>query len=204
MPMLIILTDQPGLYTADPRSNPAAEFVHQARAGDPALEAMAGAGPRLAKGGMLTKILAAKRGWFGHLHRHRLGGASTTCCALCQGESIGTALLAPTQNSRPASNGCWTTDSCRCSAGRCRCCVAKLQTAGKSLLPSAWWVSGEFSRGDVIAVRNLKGQEIARGLAIYSSVEARLLSGTAQRNRQVLGCSAEPEMLHRDNMVVLH
>ena len=60
--VLIILTDQPGLYTADPRSNPAAEFVHQARAGDPALEAMAGgAGSSIGKGGMLTKILAAKR-----------------------------------------------------------------------------------------------------------------------------------------------
>jgi len=84
--------------------------------------------------------------------------------------------------------------------------AAKLQTAGKSLLPIGMVaVSGEFSRGDVIAVRNPEGQEIARGLANYSSAEARLLcKHSSSEIAQVLGYSAEPEMLHRDNMVVLH
>ena len=206
--VLIILTDQPGLYTADPRSNPAAEFVHQARAGDPALEAMAGgAGSSIGKGGMLTKILAAKRA---------AGSGTSTVIAwgrehnvllrLCQGESIGTALLAPTQKLQARKQ--WMLDhlqlpgAVQVDAGA----AAKLQTAGKSLLPIGMVaVSGEFSRGDVIAVRNPEGQEIARGLANYSSAEARLLcKHSSSEIAQVLGYSAEPEMLHRDNMVVLH
>ena len=206
--VLIILTDQPGLYTADPRSNPAAEFVHQARAGGPALEAMAGgAGSSIGKGGMLTKILAAKRA---------AGSGTSTVIAwgrehnvllrLCQGESIGTALLAPTQKLQARKQ--WMLDhlqlpgAVQVDAGA----AAKLQTAGKSLLPIGMVaVSGEFSRGDVIAVRNPEGQEIARGLANYSSAEARLLcKHSSSEIAQVLGYSAEPEMLHRDNMVVLH
>ena len=206
--VLIILTDQPGLYTADPRSNPAAEFVHQARAGDPALETMAGgAGSSIGKGGMLTKILAAKRA---------AGSGTSTVIAwgrehnvllrLCQGESIGTALLAPTQKLQARKQ--WMLDhlqlpgAVQVDAGA----AAKLQTAGKSLLPIGMVaVSGEFSRGDVIAVRNPEGQEIARGLANYSSAEARLLcKHSSSEIAQVLGYSAEPEMLHRDNMVVLH
>ena len=206
--VLIILTDQPGLYTADPRSNPAAEFVHQARAGDPAREAMAGgAGSSIGKGGMLTKILAAKRA---------AGSGTSTVIAwgrehnvllrLCQGESIGTALLAPTQKLQARKQ--WMLDhlqlpgAVQVDAGA----AAKLQTAGKSLLPIGMVaVSGEWSRGDVIAVRNPEGQEIARGLANYSSAEARLLcKHSSSEIAQVLGYSAEPEMLHRDNMVVLH
>ena len=84
--------------------------------------------------------------------------------------------------------------------------AAKLRDEGKSLLPIGMVaVSGEFSRGDVIAVRNPEGKEIARGLANYSSAEARLLcKHSSSEIAQVLGYSAEPEMLHRDNMVVLH
>jgi len=206
--VLVILTDQPGLYTADPRSNPNAEFVHQARAGDPALEAMAGgAGSSIGKGGMLTKILAAKRA---------AGSGTSTIIAwgrekdvllrLTQGESIGTALIAPTQKIQARKQ--WMMDhlqlpgAVQVDAGA----AAKLQTAGKSLLPVGMVaVSGEFSRGDVIAVRDVQGREIARGLANYSSAEARLLcKHSSAEIVQVLGYSAEPEMVHRDNMVVLH
>ena len=206
--VLVILTDQPGLYTADPRSNPNAEFVHQARAGDPALEAMAGgAGSSIGKGGMLTKILAAKRA---------AGSGTSTIIAwgrekdvllrLTQGESIGTALIAPTQKIQARKQ--WMMDhlqlpgAVQVDAGA----AAKLQTAGKSLLPVGMVaVSGEFSRGDVIAVRDVQGREIARGLANYSSAEARLLcKHSSAQIVQVLGYSAEPEMVHRDNMVVLH
>lgn len=203
---LVILTDQPGLYTADPRSNPAAEFVHEARAGDPALEAMAGgAGSSIGKGGMLTKILAAKRA---------AGSGTSTVIAwgrekdvllrLTQGESIGTALIAPTHKVQARKQ--WMMDHLQLpgavtvDAGA----VAKLQTAGKSLLPVGMVaVQGEFSRGDVIAVHNPQGQEIARGLANYSSAEARLLcKHSSDEIEQVLGYSAAPEMIHRDNMVV--
>ncbi|MBV2162710.1 MAG: glutamate 5-kinase [Comamonas sp.] len=206
--VLIILTDQPGLYTADPRSTPDAAFVHQARAGDPALEAMAGgAGSSIGKGGMLTKILAAKRA---------AGSGTSTVIAwgrepdvllrLTQGEAIGTALIAPTQKIQARKQ--WMMDhlqlpgAVQVDAGA----AAKLQTAGKSLLPVGMVaVAGEFFRGDVIAVRDPQGREIARGLANYSSAEARLLcKHSSDEIAQVLGYSAEPEMVHRDNMVVLH
>ncbi len=205
----VILTHQKGLYTADPRRNPDAQFVHEAQAGNPALEAMAGgAGSSIGKGGMLTKILAAKRA---------AGSGTSTVIAwgrepnvllrLCQGEVDGHAAgWPPRKKSRPASNGCWTTCSCavRCSvdAGAAR------QAANRRQKPAAHRHGGgerRISRGDVIAVRNPEGQEIARGLANYSSAEARLLcKHSSSEIAQVLGYSAEPEMLHRDNMVVLH
>ena len=206
--VLIILTDQPGLYTADPRSNPAAEFVHEARAGDPALEAMAGgAGSSIGKGGMLTKILAAKRAaGSGTSTVIAWGREQNVLLRLTQGEAIGTALIAPTQKIQARKQ--WMMDhlqlpgAVQVDAGA----AAKLQTAGKSLLPVGMVaVAGEFFRGDVIAVRDPQGREIARGLANYSSAEARLLcKHSSDEIAQVLGYSAEPEMVHRDNMVVLH
>ncbi|VUZ26390.1 Glutamate 5-kinase [uncultured Comamonas sp.] len=206
--VLIILTDQPGLYTADPRSTPDAAFVHQARAGDPALEAMAGgAGSSIGKGGMLTKILAAKRAaGSGTSTVIAWGREQNVLLRLTQGEAIGTALIAPTQKIQARKQ--WMMDhlqlpgAVQVDAGA----AAKLQTAGKSLLPVGMVaVAGEFFRGDVIAVRDPQGREIARGLANYSSAEARLLcKHSSDEIAQVLGYSAEPEMVHRDNMVVLH
>ncbi len=205
--LLIILTDQPGLYTADPRSNPDAQFVHEARAGDPALEAMAGgAGSAIGKGGMLTKILAAKRAaGSGTSTVIAWGREKNVLLRLVQGESIGTALVAPTHKTQARKQ--WMMDhlqlpgAVQVDAGA----AAKLQGAGKSLLPVGMVaVEGEFFRGDVIAVRTAEGREIARGLANYSSAEARLLCKHSSREiAQVLGYSAEPEMVHRDNMVVL-
>jgi len=203
---LIILTDQNGLYTADPRKNPAAQFVHEAQAGDPTLEAMAGgAGSSLGRGGMITKILAAKRA---------AGSGASTVIAwgrepdallrLARGEAIGTLLVAQTQKNQARKQ--WMADHLQLrgavvvDAGA----AAKLQEEGKSLLPIGMTaVEGEFSRGDVIAVRDEHGTEIARGLANYASSEARLLcrkpSGEFER---LLGYTAEPEMLHRDNLVL--
>lgn len=204
---LIILTDQKGLYTADPRSNPAAEFVHEAQAGDPALETMAGgAGSSIGRGGMLTKILAAKRA---------AGSGASTVIAwgrekdvllrLTRGESIGTLLAAPTQKTQARKQ--WMMDHLQLhgavtiDAGA----VAKLRDEGKSLLPIGMVaVEGDFSRGDVIAVRDTQGIEIARGLANYSGPEARLLCKRASHEiEHLLGYRAEPEFIHRDNMVVL-
>ncbi len=164
--------------------------------------------PRIGKGGMLTKILAAKRA---------AGSGTSTVIAWGREPNVLLRLTprrvdwygaagAHAQNSRPASNGCWTTCSCPV---RCRSMPAlrpSCKPLAKACCPSAWWRwSGEFSRGDVIAVRNPEGQEIARGLANYSSAEARLLcKHSSSEIAQVLGYSAEPEMLHRDNMVVLH
>jgi glutamate 5-kinase len=204
--VLVILTDQKGLYTADPRKDPQAEFVHVARAGDAALEAMAGgAGSSLGKGGMITKILAAKRA--------ARSGASTIIAwgrepdallRLAAGEGIGTFLVAPTQKSQARKR--WMADHLQLRGAVLvdDGAVAKLVGDGKSLLPIGMTaVEGEFSRGDVIAVRDGAGREVARGLANYASAEARLLCRKASGDiERLLGYMAEPEMIHRTNLVV--
>ena len=203
---LIILTDQKGLYSADPRKDPNAVFVHEAKAGDPALEMMAGgAGSSIGRGGMLTKILAAKRA---------AGSGASTVIAwgrepdvlmrLVQRESIGTLLVAQTKKSQARKQ--WISDhlqlrgSVTVDAGA----AAKVRSEGKSLLPIGMTaVFGEFSRGDVIAVRDDAGLEMARGLANYASSEARLLCRKPSSEfEKLLGYTAEPEMVHRDNMVL--
>ena len=203
---LIILTDQKGLYNADPRSNPAAEFVHVGKAGDPALEAMAGgAGSSIGRGGMITKILAAKRAaGSGASTVIAWGAEPEVLVRLSQGESIGTLLIAQTQKNQARKQ--WMMDhlqlrgSVTVDAGA----VSKLQSVGTSLLPIGMTgVDGDFSRGDVIAVRDTAGLEIARGLANYASSEARLICRKASGEfEKVLGYAAEPEMIHRDNMVL--
>jgi len=205
---LIILTDQKGLYTADPRRDPAAQFVHEAQAGEATLEEMAGgAGSSIGKGGMITKIIAAKRA---------AGSGASTVIAwgrepdvllrLARGEAIGTLLVAPTQKTQARKQ--WMVDhlqlrgSVTVDAGA----VAKLVGEGKSLLPIGMVaVEGDFARGDVIAVRDAGGSEIARGLSNYASAEARLLCRKpSSQFEQLLGYAAEPEMVHRDNLVLTH
>ncbi|HAX20007.1 MAG TPA: glutamate 5-kinase [Hydrogenophaga sp.] len=204
--VLVILTDQKGLYTADPRRDPSARFVDLARAGDPELETMAGgAGSGIGKGGMITKILAAKRA---------AGSGASTVIAwgrepqvllrLCAGEAIGTCLVAGTPKNQARKR--WMADhlqlrgSVRVDDGA----VQKILGEGKSLLPIGMTaVEGEFSRGDVIAVRDGAGQEIARGLANYASSEARLLCRKSSNDfERLLGYVAESEMIHRDNLVL--
>jgi glutamate 5-kinase len=203
---LVILTDQKGLYTADPRKNPAAEFVHEARAGDPALEAMAGGvGSSIGSGGMITKILAAKRA---------AGSGASTVIAwgrepdalirLCNGEAIGTLLVAQTQKQQARKQ--WMADhlQLRGAVTVDPGAAAKLQAEGKSLLAIGMTqVEGDFSRGDVIAIRDGNGQEIARGLANYASAEARLICRKASSEFEgLLGYMAEPEFVHRDNLIL--
>ena len=203
---LVILTDQKGLYTADPRKDPAAQFVHQAIAGDAALEAMAGgAGSNIGRGGMITKILAAKRA---------AGSGASTVIAwgrepqalirLSQGEAIGTLLLAQTQKHQARKR--WMSDhlQMRGSVTVDPGAAGKVRDEGKSLLPIGMTaVNGEFSRGDVIAVLDAEGSEIARGLANYSSSEARLICRKSSSEfEKLLGYTGEPEMLHRTNLVL--
>ena len=204
---LVILTDQQGLFSADPRKDPQARFIDEARAGDLALEEMAGGtGSSLGRGGMITKILAAKRA---------AGSGASTIIAwgrepdalvrLAQGEAIGTVLVAPTQKTQARKQ--WMADHLQLrgavmvDAGAAR----MVRSQGKSLLPVGMvGVEGDFSRGDVIAVRGPEGQDIARGLANYSSAEARLLCGKPSAEiESLLGYAAEPEMLHRDNLVLM-
>lgn len=203
---LIILTDQKGLYTADPRRDPAAQFVHEAKAGDLALEAMAGgAGSSIGKGGMITKILAAKRA---------AGSGASTVIAwgrepevllrLSGGESLGTLLVAQTQKKQARKQ--WMADHLQLRGAVVvdGGAAAKVRDEGKSLLPIGMTaVEGDFSRGDVIAVRDASGAEIARGLANYAAAEARLLCRKPSAEfERLLGYAAEPEMVHRDNMVL--
>ena len=205
--VLIILTDQKGLFTADPRKQPDARFVHAARAGDPQLETMAGgAGSGIGKGGMITKILAAKRA---------AGSGASTVIAwgrepqvlqrLCDGEAIGTCLVAQTAKQQARKQ--WMADhlQLRGSVVVDDGAVDKIVGEGKSLLPIGMTeVSGEFSRGDVIAIRDLRGQEVARGLANYASSEARLICRRSSQDfERLLGYAAEPEMIHRDNLVLI-
>ena len=204
----VILTDQKGLYTADPRRNPDAKFVHEAQAGTPELEAMAGgAGSSVGTGGMLTKILAAKRAaGSGTSTVIAWGREADVLLRLVRGEAIGTLLVAPTHKNQARKQ--WMMDHLQLHGAVTidEGAVRKLQSEGKSLLPVGMVaVEGEFSRGDVIAVRDAQGHEIARGLANYSSAEARLLCKHASSEvEQLLGYRGEPEMVHRDNMVVLH
>ncbi len=203
---LVILTDQKGLYSADPRKDPTAVFVHEAKAGDPALEAMAGgAGSSIGRGGMITKVLAARRA---------AGSGASTVIAwgrepdallrLSRGESIGTLLVAQTQKTQARKQ--WMADHLQMRGAVVvdDGAVGKLRDEGKSLLPIGMTaVEGEFSRGDVIAVRSSQGLEIARGLANYSSAEARLICRRPSSEfERLLGYLAEPEMVHRDNLVL--
>lgn len=203
---LIILTDQKGLYDADPRHNPNAQFVHVGQAGDPALEAMAGgAGSSLGRGGMITKILAAKRAaGSGASTVIAWGGEPDALVRLSKGEAIGTLLVAQTQKNQARKQ--WMMDhlQLRGSVTVDDGAVSKLQTVGTSLLPIGMTaVEGDFSRGDVIAIRNFSGHEVARGLANYASAEARLICRKASSEFvKVLGYAAEPEMIHRDNLVL--
>ncbi len=203
---LVILTDQRGLYSADPRKVPDARFIDAATAGDPALEQMAGgAGSAIGRGGMLTKILAAKRA---------AGSGASTVIAwgrepdvllrLAAGEAIGTALMAGTP--KLAARKQWMADHLQLrgavvvDAGA----VLKVRDEGKSLLPiGVTEVEGEFHRGDVIAVRSAAGLEIARGLANYASGEARLIARKpSSQIAGLLGFANEPELIHRDNLVL--
>ena len=203
---LVILTDQKGLFTADPRHDPGAVFVHEAKAGDPALEAMAGgAGSSLGRGGMITKILAAKRA---------AGSGASTVIAwgrepdvllrLTQGEAIGTLLVAQTQKNQARKQ--WIADhlQLRGSVTVDPGAVQQLRAGGKSLLPIGMTaVEGNFSRGDVIAVCDPQGLEVARGLANYASAEARLICRKPSSEfAKLLGYISEPEMVHRDNLVL--
>lgn len=202
---LIILTDQQGLYTADPRKHADAEFVHEAQAGDPRLEDMAGgAGSSVGTGGMITKIIAAKRA-------ARSGAATVIACGreanvlsrLADGEAIGTQLIAA--DTPLLARKQWLADHLQLAGrlvldeGAAHAVVHK----GTSLLPiGVVAVEGEFLRGEALACVDPQGHEVARGLVNYSSDETRLIMRHATREiESILGYMGEPELIHRDNMV---
>lgn len=205
--VLIILTDQPGLYSKDPRRHSDAEFIHEAKAGDPTLEKMAGGvGSHVGSGGMLTKVLAARRA--------ARSGADTIIASgkepdvlirMVAGESIGTVLVAETLTL--AARKQWLADHLQVK-GKLSLddgAVRALKVDGKSLLPiGVFELSGEFDRGEVVICMDATGKEIARGLVNYNSAETRkILKTPSQEIESRLGYIDEPELIHRDNLVLL-
>jgi glutamate 5-kinase len=205
--VLIILTDQQGLFTADPRKDATAQFVHSARAGDPALEQMAGgAGTGIGKGGMITKIIAARRAASSGAHTVIASGREPDALVrLAAGEAIGTQLVA--QTTVLSARKQWLADHLQLKGALVLDdgAVKALVHDGKSLLPiGVASVTGEFTRGDVVACVDASGRAVARGLVNYSSGEARQIARKPTTEiAAILGFIEEPELIHRDNLVVL-
>ena len=204
---LVILTDQTGLYSADPRKDPAATLIAEAQAGDAELEAMAGgAGSEIGSGGMLTKILAAKRAARSGAHTVIAWGREPeVLIRLARGEAIGTQLIAAQM--KTAARKQWLADHLQVG-GKLTLddgAVNSLREEGKSLLPiGVSSISGEFERGEVVTCVDGKGREIARGLVNYSAQETRkILRHASSEIEPILGYVDEFELIHRDNLVLL-
>ncbi len=204
---LVILTDQSGLYTADPRKDPNATLVSSAQAGDTQLESMAGgAGSAIGRGGMLTKILAAKRA--AHSGAHTViasGHEPDVLLRLFQGIAIGTLLTAPAlplaARKQWLAGHLQVTGKLLLDEGA----IKALRAGGKSLLPiGVKQVFGEFQRGSVVACISEKGEDIARGLINYNTEEPSRIAGHASQDIEaMLGYGGDSEIIHRDNLVLL-
>lgn len=203
---LVILTDQKGLHQSDPRQNPDAPVISTAMAGDPRLVAMAGTSNNVGRGGMITKVSAAKlAARSGACTIIANGRESNVLVRLAQGEEIGTLLLPEKQP--VAARKQWLAGQLKAKgqlvidAGA----VNVLKNSGRSLLPvGVISVKGSFDRGEVVTCVDEQGQEIARGLVNYDSKEvARLLRCSSDRIEELLGYSGEAEVIHRDNMVIV-
>lgn len=205
--VLVILTDQIGLFTADPRSNPEAKLVEVGEAGEPIYEAMAGgAGSSIGKGGMQTKVLAAKRA--------ARSGASTVIASgripdvlvrLAQGESIGTLLK--TDRKPMSARSQWMADHLQLK-GKLVIDEGAVEAVrkGKSLLPvGVKAVIGDFLRGEIIQVVDQNDKEICRGMINYGSDESRRIMGLhSDEVVEELGYLEQRELIHQDNMVVMN
>ena len=204
---LVILTDQAGLFDADPRSQASARLIEEADALDARLPAMAGGtGSALARGGMATKVQAARRAARSGAHTAIADGRlADVLVRLAAGERIGTLLTAKTVPL--AARKQWLADHLtvaarlRLDAGAARA----LSRDGKSLLPvGVVDVQGEFERGAVVACLDPDGREIARGLVNYSAAETRrIMRRPSAEIESILGYMDEPELIHRDNLVLL-
>jgi glutamate 5-kinase len=205
--LLVILTDQQGMFDRDPRQDPDARLISEARAGDPDLDAMAsGGGGALGRGGMATKVQAAARA--------ARSGTSTVIASgrendvllrLAQGEALGTLLSADQEPL--AARKRWLAGQLKVK-GRLvldEGAVRVLCQGGRSLLPvGVTGVEGAFRRGELVACVAADGREVARGLVNYSAEETRRVMGQAsERIETLLGYVDEPELIHRDDMVVL-
>jgi glutamate 5-kinase len=205
--VLVILTDQDGLFERDPRQDPAAALVARGLAGDPALDAMAGGGAGvLGRGGMLTKLRAARLAARSGADTVIAGGRQEDILIrLADGEAVGTLLVAERQPL--AARKQWLAGLMQIS-GRIVIddgAVRVLRESGRSLLPvGAIAVAGRFQRGDLVSCFDAQGDEVARGLSNYSSEEAtRIVGHGSSHIAELLGYQGEDELIHRDNLVVL-
>lgn len=204
---LVILTDQPGLFSADPRKDPAATLIQEARAGNPELEKMAGgAGSDIGRGGMLTKILAAKRAARSGAHTIIASGREQDVLVrLARGEAIGTQLI--TETMPIAARKQWLADhlQVRGKIVLDEGAAKALSQGGKSLLPiGVCDLSGDFERGEAVTCVDQSGREIARGLVNYASGEVKkIMRQSSSKIESILGYVDEMELIHRDNLVLL-
>lgn len=204
--LLVILTDQQGLFTADPRSNPDATLIAEGRASDPRYAAMAGGGGALGRGGMITKVRAATLAARSGADTLIVGGRiENVITRLRAGEVLGTLLLADKE--RDAARKQWLAGHLQShgelilDAGA----VKALRDSGRSLLPiGVIAAQGKFERGQLVICKDEQGTVVAKGLVNYSHKDAaRILRTPTAQIEQALGYIAEPEIIHRDNLVVL-
>lgn len=204
--VLVILTDQSGLFDKDPRHNPDANLLERANASDPQILALAGpAGSSLGSGGMRTKVLAAERAaQNGTTTVIANGRENNVLLRLKAGEPLGTML---TSEQKPLdARKRWLADHLRAKGtlvlddGAC----SVLKDNGSSLLSvGVTSCNGEYSRGELVSCTDSHGHEIARGLSNYNAADTRKILGhSSEKFEQLLGFSSEPELVHRDNMIV--
>jgi glutamate 5-kinase len=205
--LLIILTDQPGLFSEDPRKNKEAKLIHYGISGDLSLEAMAGgAGSSIGTGGMLTKVLAAKRASRSGAHTIIASGKeANVLIRLNQGETIGTHL--ESKQLKVAARKQWLADHLQLRGKLILDdgAVDALKKEGKSLLPiGVISVEGDFDRGEVVLCLDTKGGEIARGLINYNAAETKKIMGKPTNLiENLLGYIDQPSLIHRDNLILL-
>lgn len=204
---LVLMTDRDGLYTANPDNDSTARLVPYADADDSSLDVMVagGAGP-LGRGGMITKLNAARLAARSGAQTVIASGLGAGVLAgVFAGDDVGSLLgtdLEPmVARKRWIADQLETRGEIVIDSGA----VAALRERGVSLLPvGARSVSGEFSRGDMVRVVSVSGEPVAQGLVNYSAAEANRLCGVpSEQIVEAIGYRAEPELLHRDNLVLL-
>lgn len=206
--LLVLLTDQAGMYESDPRQNPNAVFIRERQAGDPELVQMASGGGvgSLGRGGMVTKVRAAERAArSGTATLIAPGREPGVLQKIATGEEVGTLLLPGRQPL--AARKRWMAGHMKLT-GRLTLddgAVKVLCESGRSLLAvGVKAVDGEFGRGELVVCQDATGREVARGLVNYSADETRKIMGQAsERIEQILGYVDELELIHRDNLVLM-
>ena len=203
--VLTILTDQQGLFNTDPRSNPDASLITEGDANDERFMGMAGEGGALGRGGMITKVSAAKKAARSGAHTLIASGwEGGVLTRLAQGEPLGTLLVASKEPM--AARKQWLASRLHVAGTLVLDdgAVKILKTSGKSLLPiGVAEVQGDFQRGDLVSCVNVAGLEIARGLVNFNSADANKIKKQSSNSLSaLLGYSADQEMIHRDNLVV--